>query len=152
MIKVKAANAIAGTEVRVRDYSEPLQAQRELPSWAAQIVMPIDVSNDLDYANLAAFENELIKIWRNMARNPYIDFAIDDIVNEMLSYKDEQKYPIALDLNDTNFSEHLRKKIHDEWIYIMKLLVFHKKSFGLLKDWYIDGKQYFFLRVLENIA
>lgn len=147
MIKVKAANMIAGSEVRVRDYSEPLQAQRELPSWAAQIVMPIDVSSDLDYANLAAFENELIRIWRNMARNPYIDFAIDDIVNEMLSYKDEQKYPIALDLNDTNFSENIRKKIHDEWIYIMKLLVFHKKSFLLLKDWYIDGKQYFFLKI-----
>ena len=146
MIKVINKETKIGSEIKLRDYSEPLQGQKEITSYSSRYVYPIDFDVDIDYSNIVIYENEMIRIWRQMAKNPYIDFAIDDIVNEMISYSDEDVYPIDIDLNNTKFSKSIRQKIHDEWLYIMKLLRFHKKSYTLLRDWYIDGKQYFFVQ------
>lgn len=150
MIRVISAVTGVGTEVKLRDYSEPLQNQREMPSYASQFVYPIDFAVEPDYTNIAIYENEMIRVWRNMARNPYIDFAIDDIINEMISYTPEEKFPIKLDLNGTSFSKKIRDMIHEEWKNILKMLIFHRKCYTLLRDWYIDGKQYFFLNVKKG--
>lgn len=146
MFKVINKETKIGSEIRLRDYSEPLQGQKEITSYSSRYVYPIDFDVDIDYSNIVIYENQMIRIWRQMAKNPYIDFAIDDIVNEMISYSVEDVYPIDVDLNNSKFSKSIRQKIHDEWIYIMKLLRFNKKSYTLLRDWYIDGKQYFFIQ------
>lgn len=145
MLKVLNANTGVGSEVKLRDYSEPLQNQRDISSYASRYVYNFDFGIEPDITDLHIYENQMIRIWRAMANNPYIKFAIDDIINEMISYNDEDKYPIDLDLNDTKFSKNIRKKIHDEWMNVMKLLMFHKKAYTLLRDWYIDGKQYFYV-------
>lgn len=150
MVRVINKETKIGSEVRLRDYSEPLQSQRETTSYSTRYVYPIDFGIDLDYTNIAIYENQLIKIWRQMAKNPYIDFAIDDIINEMISYSDEEKYPIDIDLNGTKFSKSIRQKIHDEFTEILKHLRFHKKCYTLLRDWYIDGKQYFFVQTSKK--
>ena len=155
-MRVRNAITNVGSDVRMRDYSEPLQSQRELASYATRHTALFDFGYEPEYTNISQYENQMIRIWRAMSKNPYIDFAIDDIVNEMISYKEEDKYPISLDLNNTKFSENIRKKIHDEWIYIMKILIFHKKAYTLLRDWYIDGKQYFYIedngKTITNIT
>lgn len=145
MLKVINGSTGVGSEVKLRDYSEPLQNQRDISSYASRYVSNFDFGIDPDEPNISLYENQMIRIWRAMAENPYIDFAIDDIINEMISYNVEDKYPIDLDLNNSKFSKNIRNKIHEEWIYIMKLLRFHKKSYSLLRDWYIDGKQYFYV-------
>lgn len=138
--------------IRIRDYSEPLQSQRETTSYSERLMHVAVYDNDplpLAY-NVAKYENEMIKTWREMARNPYIDFAIDDIVNEMLSYEDDDVYPIQIDLNQTNFSDNIRKKIHDEFDNVQKLLKFNKKAYSLLRDWYIDGRAYFYVQFTKD--
>lgn len=150
MLKVLNANSGVGSEVKLRDYSEPLQNQRDISSYASRYVYNFDFGIEPDITDLHIYENQMIRIWRAMAENPYIDFAVDDIVNEMISYDVDDKYPIKLDLNDTKFSKNIRNKIHDEWINIMKLLRFHKKSYSLIRDWYIDGKQYFYVKEGKN--
>ena len=157
-VKMKVINAVTkvGTEVKLRDYSIPLQSQRELASYASRYTAMFDIGYNVDYTNIAQFENTMIYIWRAMSKNPYIDFAVDDVVNEMISYQNDVKYPVVLDLNETKFSDKIRQKIHDEWIYIMKLMAFHTKAHTLLRDWYIDGKQYFFVeddgKTITNIT
>lgn len=150
MLKVINGSTGVGSEVKLRDYSEPLQNQRDISSYASRYVSNFDFGIDPDEPNISLYENQMIRIWRAMAENPYIDFAIDDIINEMISYNVEDKYPIDLDLNNSKFSKNIRNKIHEEWIYIMKLLRFHKKSYSLLRDWYIDGKQYFYVEYDKN--
>lgn len=150
MLKVINGSTGVGSEVKLRDYSEPLQNQRDISSYASRYVSNFDFGIDPDEPNISLYENQMIRIWRAMAENPYIDFAIDDIINEMISYNVEDKYPIDLDLNNSKFSKNIRNKIHEEWIYIMKLLRFHKKSYSLLRDWYIDGKQYFYVEYEKN--
>lgn len=151
MIKVINSATGVGSEVKLRNFSEPLQDQKETTSYSSRFVYPIDFGLEtVDVTNILLYENQMIHIWREMAKNPYIDFAIDDIVNEMISYTPEEKYPIGIDLNNTSFSKAIRNKIHDEWIFIMKLLMFNKKSYTLLRDWYIDGKQYFYVEHNNN--
>ena len=147
MLKVINGSTGVGSEVKLRDYAEPLQNQRDISSYASRYVYNFDFGSDTEQTDLSVYETQLIRIWRAMSNNPYIKFAVDDIVNEMISYNDDEKYPIDLDLNDTKFSKNIRSKIHEEWIYIMKLLRFHKNAYLLLRDWYIDGKQYFFLEI-----
>lgn len=138
--------------IRIRDYSEPIQSQRETTSYGERLMHVAVYDNDplpLAY-NVAKYENEMIKTWREMAKNPYIDFAIDDIVNEMLAADDEEVYPIELDLNNTNLSDNIQKKMHEEFLEIQKLLQFNKKGYSLLRDWYIDGRAYFFVEFTNN--
>ena len=145
MLKVINGSTGVGSEVKLRDYAEPLQNQRDISSYASRYVYNFDFGIEPDITDISLYENQMIRIWRAMAENPYIDFAIEDIINEMLSYNVDDKYPIDLDLNETKFSKNIRNKIHDEWIHIMKLLRFHKIGYFLLRDWYIDGKQYFYI-------
>lgn len=138
--------------IRIRDYSEPLQSQRETTSYGERMmhVASFDVDPMPLAADIAKYENEMIRTWRQMAKNPYIDFAIDDIVNEMLASEDEDVYPIELDLNNTELSESIRSKMHNEFDEIQKLLQFNKKGYSLLRDWYIDGRAYFFVQFSKN--
>lgn len=146
MFKVLTGNHIGvGNEIKLRNYSEPLQSQKDITSYGTNILYPMDFGLEADTKNIPLFENHLIRIWRAMSKNPYIDFAIDDIINEMISYSDDHKYPILLNLNETNFSKKIRKVIQQEWINIMKLTSFDRKAYTYLKDWYIDGKQYFYI-------
>ena len=150
MIKMITGNLGIGEEVRPRDYSVPLESQRELAAYGTNILYPVDFGlENVDIRNLPMYENQLIRIWRAMAENPYIDFAIDDIVNEMISYSDDHRYPILLNLKTTRFGKKIQKRFHDEWLRIMKLLQFDKKAYTLLKDWYVDGKQYFYYEMYD---
>ena len=85
MLKVLNANSGVGSEVKLRDYSEPLQNQRDISSYASRYVYNFDFGVEPDVTDLHIYENQMIRIWRAMAENPYIDFAVDDIVNEMYS-------------------------------------------------------------------
>lgn len=149
MLKL-ANNLNIGSEIKIRDFSEPLQSQKELAAYGTNILYPMDFGINVDIQNIAQFENQLIQIWRAMSKNPYIDFAIDDIINEMISYSEEHAYPILLNLNETKFSKHIQKCIQEEWIEIMKMMAFDRKAYTYLKDWYIDGKQYFYVEFKDN--
>ena len=73
--------------IRIRDYSEPIQSQRETTSYGERLMHVAVYDNDplpLAY-NVAKYENEMIKTWREMAKNPYIDFAIDMLDNRNFS-------------------------------------------------------------------
>ncbi len=150
MIKLITGNVGIGEEIRPRDYSVPLESQKELAAYGTNILYPVDFGlENVDIRNLPMFENQLIRIWREMAENPYVDFAIDDIVNEMISYSDDHRYPILLNLNNTRFGKKIQKKFHEEWSKIMKLLQFDKKAYALIKDWFVDGKSYFYYELYD---
>lgn len=138
--------------IRIRDYSIPLQSQRETTSYGERMMHVATFDNDPIplSADIAKYENEMIRTWRTMAKNPYIDFAIDDIINEMLATDDEDVYPIELDLNNTSLTENIRSKIHNEFDTIQKLLLFNKKGYSLLRDWYIDGRAYFYVQFSKD--
>lgn len=139
-----------GTMQVVRDYSEPLISQKETTSYSERIFSVTDFQPVPQVQDLVSKENMWMKIYRQMARNPYIDFAIEDIINEMLSADDTIVFPITLDLSKTNFSSKIRKKIHEEFEELMRVLDFNQKGFIYLRDWYIDGRAYYFIDINEK--
>ena len=135
---------------RIRDFSEPLVEQRDTTSYSQRFYTSYDIDPTANVMDLTKYESEKIKQWRTMARNPYIDLAIDDIVNEMVSTEDDVVFPIRLDLSGSSFSEGIRDKIHNEFLNVLKYLQFDKKGYFLLRNWYIDARAYFFIKIEDS--
>lgn len=81
----------------------------------------------------------LVATYREIAAYPTADSAIDDIVNEMVSF-DEDQDPIELDLSEVDVSENIKKQVYDAWYKITNLLDLNSTIHQRVKQFYIDGK------------
>jgi hypothetical protein len=77
-----------------------------------------------------------------MALHPEVDSAIEDIVNEAI-VSDSDDAPVQIELSNLNASEGLKKRIREEFKYILQLLDFNKKCHEIYRNWYIDGRLYY---------
>jgi hypothetical protein len=87
-------------------------------------------------------ENDLIRRYRSMALYPECDSAIEDIVNEAI-VSDTNDSPVQIELSNLNASDGIKKKVRDEFKYILELLDFDKKAHEIFRNWYIDGRLYY---------
>jgi hypothetical protein len=87
-------------------------------------------------------ENDLIRRYRSMALYPECDSAIEDIVNEAI-VSDTNDSPVQIELSHLNASNGIKKKIREEFKYILELLDFDKKAHEIFRNWYIDGRLYY---------
>lgn len=93
-------------------------------------------------------EAELITRYREMALIPEVDAAIDDVVNEMISYGDEQL--VKLDMNDLKLSDPIKNKIRKEFDEILTLLDFNASAYDIARRWYIDGRMMYHVMIDEE--
>jgi hypothetical protein len=96
----------------------------------------------VDIEGVYRTEFDLIKRYREMALHPEVDSAIEDIVNEAI-VSDTNDSPVQIDLDNLNASDGIKKKIRDEFKYILDLLDFDKKSHEIYRNWYVDGRLYY---------
>jgi len=96
----------------------------------------------VDIEGVYKTEFDLIKRYREMALHPECDSAIEDIVNEAI-VSDTNDSPIEIELSNLNASDGIKKKIREEFKYILDLLDFDKKSHEIYRNWYIDGRLYY---------
>ena len=87
-------------------------------------------------------EVQLIRRYRETSLVPECDAAIDDIVNECV-VSDTQDRIGALDLQDVDLSESIKKKVQGEFKHILSLMKFNQNSHELFRKWYVDGRIYF---------
>jgi hypothetical protein len=87
-------------------------------------------------------EFELLKKYREMALHPEVDSAIEDIVNEAI-VSDSNDSPVQIELSNLNASDGIKKKIREEFKYILTLLDFDKKCHEIYRNWYIDGRIFY---------
>ena len=94
-------------------------------------------------------ELELITRYREMANHPELEMAIDEIVNEAITYSTDKR---VVDVNTDNLktTESIKKKIIDEFENILRLLNFSNLASDLFKRWYIDGRMYYHIVVNEK--
>jgi len=92
----------------------------------------------------ASFKNEvdLISRYREMALQPELESAIDEIVNESIVH-DESGKSVSIVLDDLDQSEEIKEAIRAEFKHVLKLLNFSNDGSGLFRDWYIDGRLFF---------
>ena len=96
----------------------------------------------VDIEGVYRTEFELIKRYREMALHPEVDSAIEDIVNEAI-VSDSNDTPVQIDLENLNASDGIKKKIRQEFKYLLDLLDFDKKCHEIYRNWYIDGRIYY---------
>ena len=96
----------------------------------------------LDIEGVYRTEFDLLKRYREMALHPECDSAIEDIVNEAI-VSDTNDAPIEIELSNLNASDGIKKKIRQEFKYILSLLDFNKKSHEIYRNWYVDGKIFY---------
>lgn len=137
-------------DVQVRDFSEPIR--QETTGYGERIFTIIDFDPVVVTGEINKIENEYIKTYRTIALNPYIDWAVEDVVNEILSIDEENPYPIQLQLDDVECSDNIKKKIQEEWKYILRIMEFGSKAPIYLSNWYIDGKTYFYVEYHDNVS
>jgi len=96
----------------------------------------------VDIEGVYRTEFDLIKRYREMALHPECDSAIEDVVNEAI-VSDTNDSPVQIDLDNLKASDGIKKKIREEFKYILELLDFDKKSHEIYRNWYVDGRLYY---------
>jgi len=96
----------------------------------------------VDLEGIYRTEFDLIKRYREMALHPEVDSAIEDIVNEAI-VSDTNDAPVAIDLDNLNASDGIKKIIREEFKTIIDLLDFDSKAHEIYRNWYIDGRLYY---------
>ncbi len=87
-------------------------------------------------------EIEMITKYRDMAMQPEIESAVDDIINEAI-ITDNRKKSITINLDNVPTTPAIKKKIEEEFNYILKLLNFSNLGHDIFKRWYIDGRLFY---------
>lgn len=82
---------------------------------------------------------ELIDKYREVANYNEVDFAIQDIINEMVSFGEDED-PVKIDLDDVEMSDAIKKKVHEKWEKICDLLALRDTIHQRAYNFYVDGR------------
>jgi hypothetical protein len=96
----------------------------------------------LDLEGSARTESDLVAKYREMSLQPEVESAIDDIVNEFVSYDSDYKL-VDINLDDLEFGNKVKDKIREEFKTIVQLLDFNNMGYDIVRRWYIDGRLYY---------
>ena len=90
----------------------------------------------------AKSESEIISRYREIAKYPDCDNAIEEIVSEAIAAVDDEPL-VRIDLDKTNLSNNLKKIITNEFETLIGILQFQDKGQEYFRRWYVDGRIYF---------
>ena len=103
----------------------------------------------VDLDGVVRNEIELITRYREMSMQPEMETAIDEIVNEAIVNDDKDK-GVEIDLDDLKLPDAIKRKITDEFDYILKLLNFGNMGHDLFRRWYVDGRLFYHVVIDEK--
>lgn len=128
-----------------------IPSEQKLPSFAA----PVDddgaatVSNSvghygtfLDLDGAAKTESELISRYRETAKYPDCDAAIEEVCSEAISTEDDEDV-VTLNLDDVELSKNVKNIIEEEFDEILNLLDFDSRAHDIFRRYYVDGRMYY---------
>jgi hypothetical protein len=96
----------------------------------------------VDLDGVVRNEIELITRYREMSMQPELETAIDEIVNEAIVNDDEER-GVEIVTDELKESSAIKRKIRDEFDYILKLLDFGNMGHDIFRRWYIDGRIFY---------
>jgi hypothetical protein len=130
---------------------EPTQKTFSLPSnddGAVTIQSGAYYGHYVDLDGIVRNEIELITRYREMAIQPELEGAIDDIVNEAIVHDDSGK-AVEINLDDLEQPENVKNKIREEFEFVMRLLDFGNMGHEIFRRWYIDGRLFYHIVIDE---
>jgi hypothetical protein len=96
----------------------------------------------VDLDGTAKNEVELISRYREMAMQPEIESAIDDIVNEAICQDDDGKN-VQIVMDDLNQPDKIKSAIKAEFQNIVRMLNYNNMAQDIFRRWYVDGRMYY---------
>ena len=103
----------------------------------------------VDLEGVVRNEIELITRYREMAMQPELETAIDDIVNEAIVMQGHEK-SLTINLDDLKVSDTIKKRIREEFENILRMLNFGNMGSELFRRWYIDGRMFYHVVIDET--
>lgn len=94
-------------------------------------------------------EAELVTKYREMAQQPEIDSAIDDITNDAIVNEENSKI-VEVILDELKIANNVKKAITTEFDNVLNLLDFNSYSYDIFRKWYIDGRLYYHVIIDEQ--
>ena len=105
-------------------------------------------SSILDTNGRERTELDLIRRYRDIAQQPECDSAIEDIVNESISF-DEVSQSVSISLDRLPYPDKIKRAVRKEFNEILTLLEFEEKGSDIFRRWYVDGR-IFFHKVIDK--
>jgi len=96
----------------------------------------------VDLDGTAKNEVELISRYREMAMQPEIESAIDDIINEAIVQDDDGRN-VKIILDDLKQPDKIKKAIQDEFQVVLRLLNYNNMAQDIFRRYYIDGRLFY---------
>ena len=93
-------------------------------------------------------ELSLIRRYRDNAQQPECDSAIEDIINEAVSF-DEVSESVTLRTDRMPYPEKIKRAIRKEFQEVLSLLDFDEKGHDVMRRWYVDGR-IFYHKVIDS--
>ncbi len=94
-------------------------------------------------------ENDLISRYREMAMQPELESAIDDIVNEAIVH-DVTGKSVTIILDDLEQPDNIKDMIRDEFQNVLRMLDFSNAGSDIFRNWYIDGRLFYQVLIDEK--
>jgi hypothetical protein len=96
----------------------------------------------VDLDGTAKNDVELISRYREMAMQPEIESAIDDIVNEAICQDDDGKN-IQIVLDNLKQPDKIKKAIIEEFNNVCRLLNYNNMAQDIFRRYYVDGRMFY---------
>ena len=96
----------------------------------------------VDLDGTAKNEVELISRYREMAMQPEIESAIDDIINEAIVQNDDGK-SIRIIMDDLKQPDKIKKAIEEEFNIVLRLLNYQNMATDTFRRFYVDGRIFY---------
>ena len=103
----------------------------------------------IDFDATVKNEFELVTRYRELSLLPDVDFAIDDIINEMIVMNGRDDC-IKINLEKVKAADAVKKKIEEEFNNILSLLDWNNQAYEIARKWYIDGRLFYHVIIDEN--
>jgi len=87
-------------------------------------------------------ETQLITKYRELAIQPELESALDEIVNEAIVIEDSGK-SVEINLDDLKVPNNIKKRIEMEFDLVLKFLNFGNMGHDIFRRWYIDGRLFY---------
>jgi len=100
----------------------------------------------VDLDGTAKNEVELISRYREMAMQPEIESAIDDIINEAIC-QDDDGQSIKIILDDLKQPDKIKTAIKDEFNTVLRLFNYKNMGQDIFRRYYVDGRLYYHIIV-----
>jgi hypothetical protein len=138
--------------VRKKDESQQLQPQVSAPvndDGAITVTSGGYFGTYLDLEANYKNENDLITRYREMAMQPELESAIDDIINESVVHDDQGK-TVSLILDNLEQPDKIKDMIRAEFDSVLRLLDFSNGGSDIFRRWYIDGRLFYQVLIDEK--